>query len=154
MKFQFSIPESEIGKTKTFLTSTFARLQAPVQNSMAARYQQIVRRNFGFTGIDRPRKWALLSPSYARRVHRKVATLHVTGALKAAVKTENTSGSKPARVFASNADVPYALAHQYGNPKNNLPARPYFPMKSDGTPTPYTRAEMEKIAERETKNKL
>jgi len=120
------------------LESAVAWAVGEAQAAMAARYGEIVRSNFGESGLDRPSAWPPLSPSYAKEVGRTYATLFVSGALFSAVRVD----AQDARVSASNADAPYATAHQFGNPAGNLPARPYFPVAADGGPTEYTRGEV------------
>ena len=119
-----------------------------VEAAMARRFLQITLLNLGNAGIDRPRPWKPLSPWYAKKVGRKIATLILTGKLKSAIHIED--GNK---VVVKNEDVSYATDHQYGNAKKHLPARPYFPIKSDGTPTPWTADEL-RIKAQETINSI
>lgn len=105
-------------------------LRGPVHGAMANQFRQTVYDNLGATGLFRPHLWASLSPTYARKVKRTYATLNVSGALRAGIKRE--SNEVRGRVSISNNDVAYALAHQWGNPKGNLPDRPYFPIHKDG----------------------
>lgn len=102
----------------------------PVQDAMAQRFLEMTLSNFGIAGADRPIEWAPLSYAYSLKVGRKIATLYVTGALKGAIHQNDNE------VEVNDAEVPYATAHQYGN--DRLPARPYFPLRTDGECLPYT----------------
>jgi phage gpG-like protein len=123
-------------------------MRSPIQESMAEKFFEIVRLNFGNFGVDRPVEWAPLSPAYAKRVNREHATLFVSGKLESSVKTE--SNEDRARVFITKDDVVYALAHQYGVPSKGLPPRPYFPIDTNGEVTPFTKANVEEAAREAT----
>lgn len=125
----------------------FEKLKSPVEDAMAEKFFQMVRLNFGNFGIDRPIEWAPLSPAYAKRVGREHATLFLSGSLEAAIKIE--SNPDVSRVFVTDNDVPYALAHQYGSEKKNLPARPFFPIDQNGVVMPFTLAEVQRSANEE-----
>lgn len=112
------------------MKSRLMAVARPVEAAMAARFYQNVLMNFGEVGYDRPERWPGLSASYAKRMGRVFATLYVSGALYDAVKLNPAE----ATVSVSNADVPYAMVHQFGG-GNNIPARPYFPIEEDGTLT-------------------
>lgn len=117
-----------------------------VESSMAERFKEMTLSNFGIAGADRPLDWPRLSPRYARKVGREIATLVVSGRLKGAIHTtENV-------VSVSNAQVPYATVHQEGG--KNMPARPYFPIRKDGTCMPYTLAQVKEAAQKELDKKL
>lgn len=111
-----------------------------VVEAMTATVYDIVMRNFGPAGIDRPFDWAPLSNRapyfYASQVGRPYATLRVTGAMEGAVRNsvEPDGGS----VSLSDNDCPYATRHHYGDPSHNLPMRRVFPINLDGTITDYT----------------
>lgn len=108
-------------------------LVSPVEESMAERFFEMTLANFGIAGADRPKPWVPLSPAYAKKVKRQIATLVVSGTLKNAVHVTDKN-----RVEIENQDVPYAMAHQYGYATRNLPARPYFPIDDKGECMPYT----------------
>lgn len=123
-------------------------LEAPIraaQMAMTWRLYEIIQNNFGEAGEDRPEEWVALSPAYAARVGRPHATLDVTGRLRYSIQVDG-SGDDGGRVWIDPGAVPYALVHQFGG-GNNIPARPYFPIREDGTFTPYTQAEMTEAAE-------
>lgn len=107
------------------------KVRAPVHAAMAGQFYQCVLDNFGASGSFRIHQWAQLSPAYARKVRRDYATLNVTGKLRSAIK--KSSSEINGRVSVSKGECEYSLAHQFGYPKNNLPARPYFPIYTDGT---------------------
>lgn len=117
-----------------------------VESSMAERFKEMTLSNFGIAGADRPLDWPRLSPRYARKVGREIATLVVSGRLKGAIHTEGNV------VSVSNAQVPYAVIHQTGG--KNMPARPYFPIRKDGTCMPYTLSEVTASAQKELDSKL
>ena len=98
---------------------------------MAVQFRQCIYDNFGASGMFRPMQWAKLSPRYARKVGRDYATLNVTGRLRGAIR--KTASEDKGKVSVSRADCDYAIAHQFGYEKNNLPPRPYFPINTDGT---------------------
>lgn len=105
----------------------FNSIKVELQGAMADAFYEVVMGNFGTLGFDRPWDWSPLSPAYARKVGRSYATLFVTGALKDSVKHESVNPDA-ASVWMSKSDVPYALAHHYGNLEKNLPARRVFPL--------------------------
>lgn len=125
----------------------------PTEFAMAARFHEITLSNFGIAGPDRPNDWPGLAPAtiraYRRRkppVMREIATLVLTGALKAAVHQDGN------RVYASNAEVPYATRHQNGDDK--MPKRGYFPIREDGTCLPWTLGEVSEAGQNEINEKL
>jgi phage gpG-like protein len=118
-----------------------------MQAAMAAAYVDVIAGNLGDSGVDRPFAWPPLSPAYAKKVGRSHATLYVTGELARAVKTDNSLGNH-STVSVSDDDCPYAVAHQYGYPPRNLPARPYFPFDPQtGETTPFTLELVQQAAE-------
>lgn len=118
-------------------------LRADLEKAMAHRFWEMTLSNFGIAGADRPRYWPPLSPAYAKKVGREVATLYVSGRLKGAVHQEGNT------VSVSNADAPYALAHQFGSRKANLPARPYFPIKPNGDCMDFTYSQVVEAGQQE-----
>lgn len=102
----------------------------------ADAFQSVVLGNMGNEyGIDRPLVWPPLSPDYAKKVGRPYATLVLSGRLRGAIWQR--VGTDAATVGISNAQVPYALVHQWGG-GNNIPPRPYFPIDWDGNVLPET----------------
>ena len=131
------------------VAAEIAEVKQRVQGAGAEAYFTIVRGNFGDTGIDRPTSWLPLSWAYAQQVKRAHATLFVTGRLENAVKFDN-SNPQEGVVSVSDSDCPYALAHQYGYPPKNLPARPYFPFSPEtGETTPFALASVAAAMEQE-----
>jgi phage gpG-like protein len=147
MNIEATIDEASLKSATDGVTRDFEKLQVPVQNAMAEKFFQIVRLNFGNFGIDRPIEWPPLSPAYAKKVGREHATLFVSGALEAAVKTDSSPESS--RVYVSDSDVSYATSHQWGVPSRNLPARPFFPVDAQGDVTPFTFQEVQQSAQDE-----
>lgn len=139
------IPLDQLAAMGDAISAMVMEAKPKVEQDMAGRYREMVLANFGATGPYRASEWAPLSPAYARKVGRKHATLYVTGALYNSIAFEASSDGT--RVVASG--VRYAAAHQFGYPDRNLPARPYFPMRPDGTPTPDAQSEVE-LAARES----
>ena len=109
-----------------------ARLAA--QEAAGEAMREVVMANIGEFGADRPQAWPPLSPAYAKKVRRTYATLEVTGLLRSNVKLAHLRDASI--VHADDADVPYAVVHQFGG-GNNIPARPYFPVTEDGEVTQF-----------------
>lgn len=150
--FNLEISNAELEAMGLRVERNINLVKSDVQLAMAVEFQDAVDDNFGFLGIDRPREWPPLSPSYAAKVQRAHATLEVTGELRAAVKVDN-SDFDHSKVYASNSDVPYAVVHQYGG-GNNIPARPYFPLEPDGTVTEHTAGRVREAAIQELRRAL
>lgn len=106
-----------------------------VQSAMAETLFNIAWNNFGFDGEDRPTQWPALTEKYAKRVKRSDATLILSEDLIESLKWD---GSNADAAVVYN-DSPYAVAHQFGVPENNLPPRPFMPIQGDGL-TPYSEA--------------
>lgn len=134
------------------LVERFEPHRQAIQNSMCDIFYETVQANFGNYGLDRPIEWPPLSRKYAKKVGRAQATLRVTGRLAGAVKTEY--GVEASSVSISKDDVPYAFAHQFGSDKQNIPARPYFPIDANGEITPRTKADVMKAAETQLNQEL
>lgn len=144
MDFNVYIEEPNFDNLESSLRKDIERVRVGVEQAMAERFFEIVRSNFGPSGVDRPQDWNPLSPPYAKKVRRDYATLFVTGRLEAGVKMETTP--EFSRVFISDSDVSYASAQQWGEGEHNLPARPYFPIDQSGNLTPFSQAEVEMAA--------
>ena len=110
--------------------------------AMTGEVYDIVMKNFGPIGIDRPLPWAPLSNRapyfYAQQVGRQFATLRVTGAMEQAVRHQISPDG--GSVTLSDEDCRYATRHHFGDPEKNLPIRRVFPINLDGSITDYTRA--------------
>lgn len=144
ISFSLTIPQDFVHRIETQLQRTLEPARQAAQNAMADTFLQHVHANFGSVGLDRPSEWPMLSPKYAKKVHREYATLYVSGALKEAVKVNY--GVTESSVSVSKQDVPYALIHQFGGQAGkggsaHIPARPYFPIDANGSITEYTRQE-------------
>jgi phage gpG-like protein len=125
----FEVQPEALGKVARSLLRQGDKFRVPVHKAMAEQFQQCTFDNFGASGSFRPHSWAALSLNYARRVKRSYATLFVSGKLKGAIKAK--ANSERGRVSVSKSDCEYALAHQFGNPKGNLPDRPYFRFRTE-----------------------
>jgi phage gpG-like protein len=145
--FELEISEDELRQMAGNVERQLWMVKSDAQLAMAEAFERVTLANFGATGIDRPMSWQPLSPAYARKVGRTYATLEVSGTLKAAIKVDN-SDLDHSKVSVSNADVPYATAHHFGNERGNLPQRPYFPIDDNGNLTPFTEAEVVEAARR------
>jgi hypothetical protein len=141
MKASFKFNE---GKLVRDVSAIFDEVKEPTQNAMAQTFEFCVMRNFGFTGFERPNEWPLLSPAYAKRVGRTVATLELTGAMEAELKTEGNV------VSLSDETVKYALKHENAI---GVPRRSVFPMV-DGECLPRTYTAVLDAAQEELKNIL
>lgn len=125
-----------------------------VQDAMAREYYDVVYDNIGDNGVDRPIPWPALSPRYAAKVNRSHATLFVNGTLLNAIRL-GLGDPEEATVSVNDADCPYAVAHQYGYPPRNLPARPYFPFDPfSGETTPNTLERVRETAARALQREL
>ncbi len=154
MMIEATMDQSEVNALSEHVQDQIEFAAMRVQAAMAAAYVDVIASNLGPWGIDRPFPWEPLSPGYAKKVGRKFATLYDTGAMARAVKTDN-SKAYASEVSISDGDVPYATAHQYGYPPNNLPARPYFPFNPQtGETTPFTLELVRQAAEDELASTL
>jgi phage gpG-like protein len=125
-----------------------------ITRAMGKRFWEITRNNFGSAGEDRPEIWSPLSKRYIQELIRKgittlIPTLLRRGILMNSIRIQ--SEGKTCEVFTEN---PYAMAHQFGNPSNNLPRRAYFPVTSgaydeNAQLTPFADAEVRKAANQE-----
>lgn len=145
MKYSISIPAYSLDSLSAAMLFKFLAVKPMVELAMAERFKEMVLSNFGIAGADRPADWPPLSWRYALKVHRSIATLEVSGALKGAVKAGHDGDAGYCSV--SKADCGYALAHQFGYAPRNLPARPYFPVDADGEVMPYTQSQVQEAAE-------
>ena len=135
MKLEFSI---DAAKMEGLIEQKVESVKLHVAEAMTATAYDIVMRNFGPTGVDRPLPWAPLSNRapyfYAAKVGRPFATLRVTGAMEQAVRHNvTTDGGK---VSLSDDDCSYATKHHFGT--DILPIRRVFPINLDETVTDYT----------------
>lgn len=97
--------------------------------------QDITMLNFGTSGIARPTEWHPLRMNYALENHGgdQTPTLILSGAMRQSfVRTVSESQA----TLTNTAE--YADEHQFGLTYRKLPARPYYPVSSDGsTLTPF-----------------
>lgn len=114
-----------------------------ILRALGAKLKYLTVQNFGATGTDRPSEWAPLSPHYAKRVKRPIATLELSGALLRSLRVSSPEGNS----ISVYTDSPYAEAHQKGN--RNLLARPFFPVLPDGSATPRAQAILDTTAVQE-----
>lgn len=121
-----------------------------VLRKIGAILKRLTVDNLGFTGPGRPSQWAPLSPRYAKRVKRPEATLDLTGDLLRSLRVGSPDG-EGIDVYTDNV---YAEAHQNGNPARNLPARPFFPILPDGSPTARTQNILETTAALEIQRQM
>jgi phage gpG-like protein len=121
------------------------------QNAMAFRFGDIATNNFGLSGEDRPTEWPDLSPVYASVYHdgNRIPTLELSGDLKSSIRIDPQLDA--ATVFTDNS---YAAKQQWGDSLTKLPARPFFPIYSDGSFTPYTEAECLKACSDELERRI
>lgn len=109
---------------------------------------------FGANGQDRPADWAELKQKYADEYHGGDTTptlildeqnhFQINGTTKRLVDSFET------RITSNYASITntarYADQHQFGAAYKGLPARPYYPVNSDGTKlTPEAEARLAKI---------
>ncbi len=112
---------------------------------MIGELQDIAVLNFGVDGLARPSYWNELSERYAKEKHHgdRTPKLILSGALKSGFVHTITEDS----ASLTNV-VSYADEHQFGVPYKNLPARPFYPVSSDGsTLTPFAEQRLFEIVE-------
>ena len=136
MNAQFTFDQNKLERD---LTGIFEGVKEPTQDAMALAFESCVRGNFGFIGFERPNEWPLLSPAYAKRVGRTVATLELTGAMIGQLRAEGNV------VRLTDDSVPYALKHEEAR---GVPRRSVFPMV-DGECLPRTYATVQEAAQEE-----
>jgi phage gpG-like protein len=145
MRVEVHIPASETDGLANFIEQSISRVRPAVNQAMAERFIELVHGNMGFAGADRPMAWAPLSPNYARKVGREVATLILTGALKDSIRSGGFEGDS-VEVSVSDADVPYASIHQSGGTR--MPKRPYFPIDDSGQVLPWSASQVAEAAQK------
>lgn len=145
MRVQFNVSPGEDTRFADFLHDMIAEQRPAVNEAMGRRFYEMVQGNFGVAGVDRPMAWAPLSPAYAKKVGREIATLDLTGALRSAVMIGGFEGES-VTVSVSDSDVPYATVHQNGSWR--MPKRPYFPIDDTGKVLPYTESQVVEAAQK------
>ena len=131
MTFEFTIDTTGIERE---IESRMTEIKTGVQDSMANAFATMIHQNFGADGSSRPAEWLPLTSKYAIAYHDgdTTPTLILSGDLQASIQI--TEGNPEfSEVFTNNE---YAAKHQWGDRENNLPARPFFPITSDGELTP------------------
>lgn len=113
-----------------------------VLRAMGAKLSFLTYQNFGFSGKDRPEPWRRLTAKYAKRVKRDSATLDLKGRLLRSLRLGQPQGNR----ITVTADCEYASFHQFGNPKNNLPRRAFFPVTLSGQLTPFAQRQISQAA--------
>lgn len=109
-----------------------------VLRGMAKEFWNIARGNFGVNKANRPTPWPPLAPSYIKKLKAKsfgtplVPTLLRSGSLLNSIRM--TADQHSATVWTDN---PHAATHQFGDSSRNIPARPFFPVDSNGNLTQY-----------------
>jgi phage gpG-like protein len=147
IEVELEVDQSEVSLLASSLEAAVEEARPAVQSAMAEAYYDVVYGNIGEAGVDRPIFWPPLSKRYADKMSRSHATLFVNGQLLNAIKLDNSSDEQ-STVSVSDQDCPYAVAHQYGYPPRNLPARPYFPFDPQtGETTAFTMALVQAAAE-------
>lgn len=152
MKLALKVSEQSLSALEKDVERTLIYVRPQANAAMRDRFYEIVMNNFGYAGAERPWSWERLSPKYAEKVGRKVATLEVSGALKAAVMKGGAEGAS-VTVSLSNSDIPYATAHHDGVPFGNrshpgLPGRRVFPMDENGEVTDWAREQIVEAAQK------
>jgi len=139
MNVTFNVAPGSDDLLGNFIAEAIAEARPAVNAAMGKRFYELVQGNFGIAGVDRPMHWAPLSPAYARKVGRTIATLDLTGNLRSAIMVGGTEGES-VTVSVSDGMIPYASVHQTGGTR--MPQRPYFPIDDDGEVMPYTASEV------------
>ena len=157
MNFSINVTHSELNAMAGELTEHVKASRLFVHEAMARRCKEVVIGNFGIAGVDRPWSWQPLTPEYAKKVKRTIATLFVSGDMQEAVDIR--VGVNRGQVYLSDDVIPYATAHHDGNPKGNrshpgLPARRVFPITGGGNVLPYTVSQVKEAAIKELERQL
>ena len=97
-------------------------------NAVGTKFLSLVRSNFKAPTF-RNQPWKPYSKKYAKKVGTGVPTLFRSGNL---MESNKIQGFVRNGVMIGTRGIPWAAAHQFGNPKNKLPARPYYPVISNG----------------------
>jgi hypothetical protein len=139
MNITFNVAAGALPALEGFLMEAIEQARPVVNAAMGQRFYELVQGNIGVAGVDRPMSWAPLSPAYARKVGRTIATLNLTGDLRSAIMVGGAEGES-VTVSVSDSDVPYATIHQTGGVR--MPKRPYFPIDDNGKILPYTASEV------------
>lgn len=150
MRIEFNVTAGSESALSNFVQEAIEESRPAINEAMGKRFYEVLQGNFGIAGVDRPMAWAPLSPAYAKKVGREIATLDLTGKLRGAITTTVTPES--AVVSVSNDDVPYATVHQTGGTR--MPKRPYFPIDDRGEVLDYTAGEVTEAAARAMEREL
>jgi phage gpG-like protein len=119
----------------------YEKARVPVQDAAATEIATIVMSSFGMDGPGRQFEWDGLEPKYAKRVGRNYPTLYLNET--EARKLGKESGKLKNATIINTGEIEsayvvnrceYATAHQSGT--QHIPARPFFPMDSQGIMPP------------------
>ncbi len=115
-------------------------------SSLIEDLESITIRNFGAYGLARPESWDLLNPNYAKKYHKgdRTPKLILTGEM---VESFTVNVSDSSATLTNLA--PYADDQQFGDSAKSLPARPFYPVTTDGESlTPFAELRLVEIVEK------
>lgn len=151
MNVTFNVAPGSGDGLADFVEEMVREARPAVNAAMDQRFYDLVQGNFGIAGVDRPMAWAPLSPAYAKKVGREIATLDLTGALRSAIMVGGPEGES-ITVSVSDSSVPYATVHQNGSYR--MPKRPYFPIDDQGKVLDYTASQVVEAAQKALQGEL
>jgi len=108
----------------------------PIFTKFETYYQKFIGEKWELKGAPFGKKWKGLTPQYKtwkrKQIGKASANLILTGRLKrAATGGSEWISKKTGSTFEFGVKVPYADAHQRGDPSKKLPQRPFFLMKNN-----------------------
>ena len=118
----------QLASALSLLATLAARLQHPGEllRPAVSTVAGAIERNFDEEG--RPLPWLPLVPATLRRKPAGLRILERTGRLRRSIQTR-IEGDR----LVASTDLPYAAAHQFGAPRQHLPARPFLVLTPDDT---------------------
>lgn len=124
-------------------------------NQLIGEIYDITVLNFGENGENRPIYWKELNEKYAKEYHggNTVPTLILdprehfrrNGSAKRMIDSFVTKSNSETASITNTAT--YADKHQFGAAYKELPARPYYPVNSNGTLTPFAEERLREIVD-------
>lgn len=151
MRIELNINDRDLVSVQTGLEAAIEEVRPVVLEAMGDRTKELVLGNFGIAGADRPMAWAPLSPAYAKKVGREIATLKLSGALIDSIKQGGSEGES-VTVSVSDSDIPYASVHQTGG--RRMPKRPYFPIDDSGKVLDWSKSQIVEAAQNALEREL
>ncbi len=132
--------EAEFSLNDEQLRSIFSNLErptAPLMKAIASYLDAEARRAIKTQTSPDGTKFAALSPKYAARKAKDKRTkrngiLQQSGQLLDSIAVESASDSATLKTNRPVGNYDLGSIHQFGAPRRNIPARPFFPTDDDG----------------------